>query len=156
MLQFVRWRENLPSLESPLDLPGQGAVCNYLTDLIHIAATLYSPCTATAREPVNLEGYAARLHFTASRSIIDESFFDYADLVAHYFNAFLHNLWKEEVDRWTTVACLYSPGTDRKDAIADLHRHSGIEYYRELDADIRANHRFRDYRHLVAKRRATK
>lgn len=154
LLQFVRWRENLsPSPDSALRLPGQGAICNYLTDLIQFGRSLYLPATAIEREPLELSGLTARLRFECAAGFMDESFFEYADLVAHYFNDFLHQQWKEEVDRWT-AACTYSnPRLDRKDAIADLHRISGMDDFREVDSDIRANHRLRDYRQLVRHRR---
>lgn len=152
--QFLRWRENLPSdPTTALRLPGQGAICNYLTDLIQFGRTIYHPQLAPPREPLYLTGLTDRLRFECAPGFIDESFFEYADLVAHYFNIFLQNHWKEEVDRWSAACCYSNPQLDRKDAIADLHRISGMEYYREVEADIRANHRFRDYRNLVKHRR---
>lgn len=153
LLQFVRWREHLAAADTPLRLPGQGAICNYLTDLIQFGRSLYIPAMPIEREPLELSRLTARLRFECSPGFLDESFFEYADLVAHYFNEFLRQQWKEEVERWT-AACIYSnPRLDRKDAIAELHRISGMDDFREVDSDIRANHRLRDHRNLVICRR---
>lgn len=153
LLQFVRWRENLTDIYTPIRLPGQGSICNYLTDLIQFGRSLYLPAIELHREPLDLTGLTSRLRFECAPGFIDESFFQYADLVAFYFNDFLHQQWKEEVERWA-AACLHSnPRLDRKDAIADLHRLSGMDDFREVESDIRANHRLRCYRHAVVHRR---
>lgn len=153
LLQFVRWRENLAP-DQPLPLPGHGAICNYLTDLISLARTLCPSQHAAPGidvERVNVEQYTARLRFEARIGLIDESFFLYADLVAYYFNQFLAQHWREQVDAWSSVACYYIK-IDRKDAIRDLHEISGMDGYRELDTDIRTDHRLRAFRNLVRQR----
>lgn len=153
-LRFVQWRENLQEPNTALRLPGQGAICNYLTDLIQFGRSIYLPAFATEREPLELPCLTARLYFTASPGFLDHTFFEYADLVAYYFDQFLHNHWKEEVDRWTAAVLYCEPRTDRKDAIAELHRISGMEHFREVEADIKANYRIRDYRNVVRRKMA--
>jgi len=153
-LCFVQWRENLPDKTTALRLPGQGAICNYLTDLIRFGRSIYLPAFAIEREPLELPELTARLHFTAATGFIDHTFFEYADQVAYYFDSFLANQWKEEVDRWTAAVLYCEPRTDRKDAIAELHRISGMENFREVEADIKANYRIRDYRNVVRRKMA--
>lgn len=152
LLQFVVWRENLPQKTDPLRLPGHGAICNYLTDLIQFGRTIHLPLLNIEREPLLLEGLTERLRFECAAGFLDESFFQYADLVAHYFNDFLRHQWKEEVDRWCAAIHYCDPKRDRKQAIADLHLLAGMDGFREVESDIRADHRFRDYRGLVEKK----
>lgn len=154
LLQFVVWRENLPDKSAPLRLPGQGAICNYLTDLIEFGRSIYLPAFTIEREPLELSGLTARLRFECAPGFLDESFFQYADLVAFYFNEFLHQQWKETAELWASVALRYNPAYHRKDAIADLHEVSGIGDLREWESDIRANRRFRDYRNTIVHRKS--
>jgi len=153
LLQFVIWRENLPEKTAPLVLPGQGAICAFLGELIQFARIVYQPIFDIEREPIKLSGLTARLHFECAPGYMDESFFQYADLVAFYFNAFLLQQWKEQVEMWTTACLYYDPHHDRKEALCDLHRLSGMEHVRDYTSDIRASHRFRDSRRLVARKR---
>lgn len=154
LLQFVMWRENLPTHDTPVRLPGQGAICAYLSDLIAFGATIYSPLFAVEREPVDNMKLTARLRFECSPGLVDCSFWEYSDLIAHYFSVFLAQQWKEEVDRWAASATYFNPRMDRKDAIAEIMRISGMDQFREVETVIRADHRFRDYRNLVTHRRA--
>ncbi len=156
LLQFVVWRENLPEKTTPLVLPGQGAICAFLGELIQFARIVYQPMFEIEREPLDLPHLSERLRFECAPGFIDESFFRYADLIAHFFNDFLHQQWKEEVEIWVE-ACLHcAPHTDRKEAIAQLHEKSGVGHLREWDSEIRANHRFRTHRGKVARKRAPK
>ena len=153
LLQFVLWRENLPEKTSPLCLPGQGAICNYLSDLMQFARATYSPLFSVEREPLALTGLTARLYFECSPGFVDESFFQYADLIAQSFNDFLHQHWKEVVDIWATACLYYDPKHHRKEAIADLHTLSRMGDLREWESDIRADHRFRAHRGTIARPR---
>lgn len=154
MLQFLRWRENLQPGDA-LILPGKGAISIYLSELIAFARTLYNP--ANPLEVPDLPDYTARLHFQCAGAFIDESFFDYAALVSVYFNTFLYHLWLDEVDRYRAVAIVYSRDRlDGQDAIADLLRISGMEYFDELDTAIKRNYRLRDLRGMVHNRRRLK
>ena len=156
LLQFVRWRENLAP-DQPLSLPGHGAIATYITDLIAFARSLCPPEKAGGEPGVDVDRVhivqlTARLRFEARPGLLDESFFLYADLVAYYFNNFLAQHWREQVDAWSSVACFYT-GMDRKDAITDLYEVSGMAVFREVDSEIKSDYRPRAHRKLIMRRR---
>jgi hypothetical protein len=140
MLAFVRWRENLLP-DQPIQLPGHGAISNYLSDLIDFGKSMYFP-GANRIAPDNAM-LTARLKFHAAPGLIDCSFFEYADLVAHYFNQYLYKHWLDSQATFIGAATFYSPKLDSKDILSDYMRQSGVDEYREQDADIKAYYRLR-------------
>ncbi len=146
MLAFICWRENL-SPDQPISLPGHGAIANYLTDLIAFGKSMYFP-GANRIAPDNAL-LSARLKFHAAPGLIDSSFFEYADLVAYYFNEFLYKHWLDSQATFIGGAILYSPKLDSKDVLADFMRQSGVDEFREQDADIKAYYRLRLSRRQV-------
>lgn len=150
MLAFVRWRENLAE-SAPLRVPGTGAISQYLYDLICFGKSMYFP--GANRLAPECDDLSARLKFEAEPGLIDSSFFEYADLVAYYFNQYLYKNWLDSAATFVGAATLYCKGLDSKDVLADYQRQTGVDAHRELDADIKAYYRLRLARGLVTPRR---
>lgn len=152
MLQFLRWRENLPPAE-PLLLPGHGGIAAYLTGLIEMGKALYFP--DSHRAAPDLADCISKLRFRAAPGLVDESFFLYAEWVAYVFNRFLYNLYVDEGCFYVAVAQSYAPARlEFKDALYHFHSESGVNDYREFDADIKSTYRLRDHRGQVKRRRS--
>jgi len=150
MLSFVRWRENLAP-DQPIQLPGHGAIANYLSDLIDFGKSLYFP-NANRIAPEN-PLLTARLKFHAAPGLLDETFFEYADLVAYYFNEYLYKHWLDSQATFIGSAMFYAPRLDAKDVLSDYMRQTGVDEFREQDADIKAYYRLRLSRHQVTPKR---
>ncbi len=150
MLAFIRWRENLEP-DQPLSLPGSGAISTQLAAIIEFGKSMYFP-GANRLAPEN-EDLTARLKFVADPGLIDCSFFEYADLVAHYFNRYLYKYWLDSMATFVQSATFYNPKLDSKDVLADFQRQTGVDTFREHDADIKAFYRLRLSRNQVTPRR---
>ena len=150
MLNFIRWRENIAP-DQPLQLPGHGAIGNYLAGLIEFAKSMYFP-GANRIAPDNAL-LTARLQFHAAPGLIDSTFFEYADLVAFFFNDYMYKHWLDSQATFIGSAIFYAPKMDSKDVLADFMRQTGVDEFREHDADIKAYYRLRLSRHQVCPKR---
>lgn len=150
LLAFIQWRENIAPGEA-LQLPGHGAISNYLSSLITFGKSMYFP-GANRMAPDN-EALTARLKFQAAPGLIDCSFFEYADLVAFAFNEYLYKHWIDSLATYIQSAMLYNQKLDAKDLLADYMRQTGVDSYREMDADIKAYYRLRLSRGQVTPKR---
>lgn len=149
MLAFIHWRENLQPGE-PLLLPGSGAISNHLASIIEFGKSMYFP-GANRIAPDNAE-LTAKLKFSAAPGLIDCSFFEYADLVAYYFNQFIVKHYLDSLATFVQAATFYNERLDSKDVLADFQRQTGVDMHREHDADIKAYYRLRLSRRMVTPR----
>lgn len=150
MLAFIQWRENIAPGQA-IRLPGHGAISTQLANIIEFGKYMYFP-GANRMAPEN-EDLTAKLKFVADPGLIDCSFFEYADLVAHYFNQYLYKYWLDCMATFVQSAVFYAPGLDSKDILSDFQRQTGVDMYREFDADIKAYYRLRLSRNQVTPRR---
>ena len=150
MLAFVQFRENILPGE-PIAIPGHGAIARYLVTLIEFGKSMYFP-GANRIAPEN-DALTARLKFVAAPGIIDDHFWEYADLIAYYFNDYLYQHWLDSTATFVGAATFYSPRLDSKEVLADFMRQTNMENHREQDADIKAYYRLRLSRNLVVPKR---
>ena len=149
LLKFIQWRENLAP-DQALEVPGKGQISHYLATLIDFGKSLYFP--GANRESREHPEHSAKLKFIAKPGLIDYTFFEYADKVAECFNVFLYHAWLEEQSRYVSIAVNYSAKLDAKDALEELRLASGMDDFRDSDADIKAYYRLRLHRGQVKPR----
>lgn len=149
LLRFIQWRENLEPDEY-LPLPGKGFFSAYLTNMIELAQSMYFP--GAVREARDRDEYSARLKFEAAPGLIDSTFFEYSPLITEKFNNVVYQALLEEQVRYVSIACEYTPHLDKKEALEHFRITTGLDEFRESDADIKASYRLRLHRGLVRSR----